>query len=195
MHSFTVPPSKYEYIYNSKYKKAILLKSISRLSQARFGRKYNKRNKNKYDVGNRIITTESGYQAILRFFKQEDFQDFELVVSAGSETHESCIFIRKDGDGYEAIYYNPNYSDRQDGVQYSHVVRQLFHKFGRKLKRIQAYHSPCFNLRAQCSALTWAEMMNHMSLGLSPFSSNTHVLEDYKHYVTQSAYSAYHGLC
>lgn len=194
IHSFTAPSSKYEYLYNSKCKKAILLKSISRKSQSRFGKKYNKRNKNKYDVGNRIITTESGYQAILRFFKQENFQDFELVVSSGSETHESCLFFRKDGDGFAAIYYNPNYSERHDGVQYSHVVRQLLHKFGRKMKRIQAYHSPCYNVSAQCSALTWEQMMNHLCLGLSPFSNDNLALEEYTHCMTQSAYSNYHGL-
>lgn len=37
IHSFTAPSSKYEYLYNSKCKKAILLKSISRKSQSRFG--------------------------------------------------------------------------------------------------------------------------------------------------------------
>lgn len=194
IHSFMAPPSKFEYLYNTISKTAILLKSISRSSRCGVGKKYNKRNKNKYDIGKRIITTESGYQAILRFFKQDRFQEYELVVSCGSETHESCLFLRKDDDGLSVIYFNPNYSERQDGVQYCHIIRQLLEKFGRKIHRSQAYYSPCFNVMARCSALTWEQMVNHICYGKSPFTNTNLQLEDYTHYITRSAYLNYHGL-
>lgn len=192
--SYVSLPSRFEYLFDLRAKKAILLKSISRSSQKRFRNKNKKRSKNVFDIGKRIVTTETGYQAISRFFNTDGFGKFELVVSCGSESHESCLFFRKEDDKLAVIYFNPNYSERHDGVQYSHIVRQLLEKFGRRIRRVQAYYSPCFNVAARCSALTWEQMVNHVCYDKSPFTNKDLNLEEYSHYMTQMAYENYHLL-
>lgn len=191
--SYIEPSSKYEFLCNHDQKSAIFLKSVAKKSADQFRRKTNKRNKIKYDIGNRIITTKTGYNEVVKFFSRPANRKYELVVPCGNYNHEVCLFFRKNRAlEYEIIYFNPNYSDVQDGVQSCRRVAEFIGHFKSNVAKIEGYHSPCGNEASRCSALTWAEMFNHVCHGTSPFSNPSLQLQNYMHLMSEKVYDKYH---
>lgn len=133
IYSHTQHPSKFEYLYNPTTKKAILLKIISKTSRKLFTRKRNRRSRVQYDTAKRIITTHTGFNEVMSFFREPKFVGYDLVVSCGSLVHDSCLFLRKKDDGIEVVYFNPNRSSVQESVQYSQRVDVFLKQFGRKV--------------------------------------------------------------
>lgn len=97
-----------------------------------------------------------------------------------------------DGGKYDAVYYNPNYSDATQGVESNTINKDILKSFSTTLRSVQAYHSPCGNVRSRCSALTWQELYNHVNNGISPFQNDNLNLEDYRHIMTAYSYNKYH---
>lgn len=154
IHSHTQFPSKFEYLYNPITKKAILLKIISKTSRkSLFVRKSNRRSRIQYDTAKRIITTKTGFNEVLGFFREEQFRGYELVVSCGSLVHDSCLFLRKTSDGIDVVYFNPNRSSVQQSVQYSQRIDIFLKQFGRKVTLHSCENDLCvFNMNPFCLA-------------------------------------------
>lgn len=182
--------AKIEYFVNHEKKSALLLKSVARVSARRFVRKYSRRSKNINDVGNRKIPTLTGYRAVNFFYKKQQFQDFVLAVPCGNANHETAMFFRKYDSKLDVIFFNPNYSDIQDGVQRNNVASKFLCEFGRTIRSIRAYHAPNGNEDSQCSVWTWQEIYNHICHGISPFTKDT--LQEYSQNMTENTYKRYH---
>lgn len=184
------PRAKIEYFLNGEKKTALLLKSVARVSLQSFVRKRNRRSKIVDDVANRIIPTLTGYRAVNFFYKEEKFKHFDLVVPCGNAKHEAAMFFRKNENKLDVIFFNPNYSDVQDGVQRNNVAAKFLDEFGGTIRSIRAYHAPNGNEDSQCSAWTWQEIANHICHGTSPFINET--LENYSQNMTENTYKRYH---
>lgn len=192
--SYTQAKYKTEFLFNTEFKSAILLKSVARASKPFFNKKRMRSKRVSFDIANRIIPTRSGYIAVTGFFKEEKFKDYELIVPCGNYSHETCLFFRMLPEGgFDVIFYNPNYSDIQDGVQLNRVTILLMNHFGNALRRIRAYHAPNGNENSQCSALTWQEMFNDICQGASPFTNSTIELVNFDYKMMEHKYKAYHS--
>lgn len=181
-----------EYLYNDEKKTAVLLKCVIKKTRKLFHKKFVRTEKNPYDLGNRETTVSVARCMILSFLNHQKFHNYHLVVSIGSRDHESCIFFRNMDVGMEAIYFNPNYSEKHDGAQYSQIGYHLMTSFGNTIRRIRAYYSPSGNTSGKCSAITWERIFEHVCNGLSPFHDNNLQLEDYNHFTTTYSYRKYH---
>lgn len=175
------------YLYNATTKTAVLLKSIIRVTTEGFTSKKKKHYNNHFDIANRLTTTSVGNGALSHFINNDTFPGFDLVVPIGSHVHETCIFYRKRDDFFEAIYFNPNYSTKAKGTQSSNVAHVLLSKAS--LKRVQAFHSDCQNIKGKCSFLTWRLITNFLMNGLSPFDDSNIDLEDYNHLAATYAHN------
>lgn len=183
----------FEILFNEETKTALILKSATEVRQKSFTKKKRKKKKNKHDKAKRGTTVLSIHHCASAFLNNEEFQHYELAMSIGSQSHEGCVFLRKNGlRRLEAVYYNPNYSIKQDGVQSSAAAKDLLMSFGNTLQKIEAYHSKCGNEDAKCAGLAWKELFNFIYHGASPFGNDKLKLENYNHYTTSSSYTRYH---
>lgn len=181
-----------EYLYNDKTETAILLKCAAKLPVKQFNKRKIKRTTNENDYAKRDTTTLRVRNAILHFMNHKDFKNYGIVVSVGTITHDSCVFFRKYETHIEAIYFNPNYSDIQEGVQSSKLVNGLLSSFHTVIRRIRSYYSPDGNIDGLCSGLTWKQMFSYVWEGLSPFDEHVH-LDDYSHLTTLQSHKRYHS--
>lgn len=181
-----------EFLCNTNSKTAVYLKFVAKLAK-RSTTKTNRRYENDYDIAHRLTTTTVGKNAVLHFFSNPQFKDFDLVVPTGNHFHEACIFVRKRDECMKIIYYNPNRSIHTNGVQYNQVTAQLIRMLGKKVESVEAFHSKCGNLKGKCSVLNWEIIFSHVINGNSPFRNNNLPLEDYKHLVTSYSYKKYHS--
>lgn len=164
-----------------------MLKSISRESQPLFISKRNKR-QNQYDSAKRITTTLCGKQAIRHFLKEKN--EYTLVVPIGNVRHEACIFFKINNSKLEAIFFNPNYSEIHDGVEYSKIAHSLVTSLG--INKTMSYYAPNGNVDSECCKLTWVEIFNHLIENKNPFKRNDILLENYDRMITQHTYERYH---
>lgn len=166
------------------------MKSIARTTTNAFRKKSHKKTKIKFDVSNRCTTVSNGVAAIRHFFTV--FAEYDLVVPCGSLDHECCVFFRQeDNEKLHAIYFNPSYSEQQEGVEFSTVVKELFVSLKGKVIKKQAFYAESGNVEGECSALTWEKIFRHVCDGLTPFDDDRLVLEDYSYNTTASSYHRY----
>lgn len=179
-----------EYLFNEETKTALVLKCIARTTTKAFCKKSYKKTKIVFDIGKRCTTVSNGVAAIRHFFSI--FAGYDLVIACGSLDHECCVFFRQDDKGkLEAIYFNPNYSVEQDGVESSRVVKALFISLKKKLIKKQSFYAGCGNTGGLCSAFTWERIHQHVCDGLTPFNDDGLILEDYWHNTTASSHHRY----
>lgn len=179
-HIRTYEHNNIEYLFNNSTKAAVMLKSVVHVTQKR----KNKRHPNPYDIGARHTTTSVGKCALLHFMNNDHFTDFDLAVPIGSQSHEACLFFRKQMGLFEAIYFNPNYSEQRRGTQSSVIASALLNN--KSLGRVRAFHST--NFEGKCSFLTWNLITNFMMHGVTPFDDPTIDLGDYNHIATEYQY-------
>lgn len=178
-----------EFLYNTEAKTAVLLKFVIKSTKKCFIAKRNRWYSNPNDRANRITTTAVARNLIFAFMKA--FEHYELVVPVGSHYHEACIFFRTHKGCKQAIYFNPNYSKKVQGVQLSRTANEVLSSLGQGLTTVQAYHSPCSNYDGKCSSLTWQEIYNFVQDGDSPFDNESLHLVDYNHLMTPASYRKY----
>lgn len=183
--------NKIGYVYNKENKTALVLKCVTKLDQPQHVKKTIRRSVNKYDKYKRTTSVNVGKNAISYMLNNPEFTNYEIVIPIGSLDHEACIFFKKNEDLIEAIYFNPNFSVVQQGVQSSKIGKAILKSVGEDLKKIRAYYSPCGNVASMCSALVWEEIFNHVNNGSSPFANTELSLEDYNHFTTTSTYNRY----
>lgn len=177
-----------EYLFNEEKQTAVMLKSIARKT-TKLGEGKNKKCEVKPDIGHRITTVSNGISAIRRFFKM--FPTYHLVVSSGCLEHECCVFFRKEGGKFKSIYFNPNFSDVQDGVESSTMVTKIFKTLGRALVEKKSFFAMCGNVDGNCSAHTWEKIYKHVCDGASPFNDDSLDLQEYSHNMTTQTYNRY----
>lgn len=190
--SYTHPRSKVEYLFNVKHKIALVLKSVAKVTD-----KMKKKRKSKFphDFAKRVITTQSGYNAVKDFYRNSEFKGYELIVPSGDNVHEVCLFFREYPErGYDTIFFNPNYSEIQDGVQTNKVAKAFTKHFGRTIHRQRAYHSSDGNVGSNCSAATWEQIFNAICNGSSPFENPLIELHSFDHHMMEKTYHEYHNL-
>lgn len=180
-----------EYLYNDENKTALILKCVNRLSVNQFSKKTIKRAKNKNDKYNRCTTVDVVKNAITLFLNHVDYSCYELVVPVGTVDHECCVFFSKNGNTFQSIYYNPNYSLIHDGVESSALANALLKEMGQNLRSIRSYYSLSGNVDDECSGFVWEEIFNFIKNGNSPFGNDSLNLEDYNHFTTQKTYDRY----
>lgn len=181
----------HEFLYNEESHTAVLLKCVVSGRKDTFKKKGYKKTKNEFDEANRDTTVYCAKASILSFLNDQRFEKFQLAIPCGSQVHETCVFLRKKIDNFEAIYYNPNFSVKKDGVESSKTTNDLMKSFGERLVNIQSYYSPNGNIENNCSGWTWKEVFNHIYCGLTPFDNKNLKLEDYSHFTTPSSYERY----
>lgn len=186
----------FDFLINANYKSAVLLSFTVVESQSKFLKAWNRKYKNPYDVAKRITSVNVVHKQIVWFLNNTNYKDHTIVVSTGSHLHKSCIFVRNitrnNETCFEAIYFNANFSQKTQGVQFSRTANGLLRKLGKKLVNIQSYYSPCHNRKGRCSYHTWKSIYNHLINGFSPFENVKVNLKDYKHYMTEYSYQKYH---
>lgn len=171
-----------EYLFNNSTKTAVILKSVVRVTRGRKKKCY----KNPYDKGARHTTTSVAKCALLHFMNNDHFNNFDLAVPIGSQSHEACLFFRKQMGLFEAIYFNPNYSVKRRGTQSSVIASELLKNSS--LERIRTFHSKSCNVEGKCSFLTWDLITNFIMHGVTPFDDPAIDLEDYNHIATEYQY-------
>lgn len=181
-----------EFLFNQSTKTAVYLKFVINLAKRRFVCKRNRSYENVHDFAYRTTTTSVGRNAIHYFLNQPQFKGFDLVVPVGSHIHEACLFVRKDGGGMTIIYYNPNYSGKTQGTQYSKVMIELVKSLGQSVTNIKTYYSRYGNPAGKCSVLVWKEIFNHVIDGKSPFRNPNLKLEEYNLLKTTFSAKKYH---
>lgn len=177
-----------EYFLNDAKKTAVVLKYVIRKTTKSFLARSYKQTKIKHNIAKRCTTVSNGIRLIRKFLNM--FPNFDLVVPCGSLSHECCVFFRKDVK-FRAIYFNPNYSNIQNGVESSKIVQEMFNTMRGALVEKRSFYSPCGNVDGECSALTWKMVYNLVCDGSSPFMDNSLHLEDYSHNTTLSSYYRY----
>lgn len=179
-----------EYLYNEEKKTAIVLKCIARSTTKQFRKRTYKKTEIVFDIANRCTTVSNGAAAIRHFFIA--FPEYDLAISCGSMDHESCVFFRQDGQSkLRAIYYNPNFSEQQEGVQFSKMVKELFVSLRGKLIEKQAFYEDDGNVGGNCSGVTWKKLYELLCDGESPFDDGSLQLEDYRYNTTASSHHRY----
>lgn len=183
--SYSTDNSYGEFLYNKETKTAVFLKFVAKLAKMwhKYKSKRNRPYKNSNDIANRLTTTTVGRNAIFHFVNNPLFNDFDLVVPAGNHVHETCLFVRKQGDHMKVICYNPNRSERTNGVEFNQVSVELMKMLGNKVESVKAYHAECGNFKGKCSVLCWEVIFSHVINGNSPFRNPELQLEDYEHFV------------
>lgn len=180
-----------EFLYNKLFKTAVLLKCAAKFREPSFESKKNKRAKNPFDIGNRLISTSKAKIEISHFLNHKLYKYYYIVVPIGGWLHEACIFFKKSDKFIHAVFYNPNYSDVTEGVESSKIGNELLRSFKGRLNFIQAYHSPTGNVENACSAFTWMEIFNHVCQGFIPFDNINIGLESYNALATDHSYKKY----
>lgn len=139
-----------EYLINEAKKSAVVLKYVVRKTTKAFLTKSYKQTKIEYDIAKRCTTVSNGIRLIRKFFNI--YPNFDIVVPCGSLSHECCVFFRKDAAGkFRAIYFNPNFSTIQNGVESSKIVKELFVMMRGALVEKRSFYSPCGNVDGECS--------------------------------------------
>lgn len=179
-----------EYLINEAKKSAVVLKYVVRKTTKAFLTKSYKQTKIEYDIAKRCTTVSNGIRLIRKFFNI--YPNFDIVVPCGSLSHECCVFFRKDAAGkFRAIYFNPNFSTIQNGVESSKIVKELFVMMRGALVEKRSFYSPCGNVDGECSALTWKKVHDLVCDGSTPFMDHSLHLEDYSHNTTLASYNRY----
>lgn len=179
-----------EYLVNDRKKTAVVLKYVVRKTTKSFLQSSYRQTKIKYDFAKRCTTVSNGISIIRAFLKMHP--DFDLAIPCGSLSHECCVFFRKNAAGkFRVIYFNPNYSTIQNGVESSKIVKQLFLAMKGAIIEKRSFYSPCGNVEGECSALTWKKLHDLVCNGWSPFTDNSLNLEDYSHNTTLASYNRY----
>lgn len=184
------PREKYNYYLNENRKTALFSKCVSKLSKRSFEKQYYK-SENKKDKTKSCTTTLVGKNGISYFMNEGRFAEYSLAVDCGSLTHEIGLFFKKIDGKLHVIYFNPNFSDCNDGVESSQVVNVLLRKLASSIASIRAYYSPTGNVESKCAAITWQELYSHVWKGTCPFNRNDIALEDYNHLTTLFNYKKY----
>lgn len=179
-----------EFLYNDETKTAMLLKYIIKPTKDGFVQRKKRVYKCPYDRWKRITTVSVARRLIIHFMNHPQFMHYELAISVGSYYHEACLFFRKYRGRLEVIYFNPNYSKRTRGVQFSRTATDVLTSLGRVVTKVQAFWSQCGNKDGECSKLTWRRVHDFL-FGDSPFDDKNLKLTDYNHYATAYSYSKY----
>lgn len=190
--SYYVKKYNAEFLYSPEALTAVLLKYIVKCSKKAFVAKKNRSYQNPNEETITITTSSVGRNLINHFMHHPDFPQYELVVSVGSHLHEGCVFFRTHKRSMEAIYYNPNYSNRTKGVQSSKTASELLRSIG--ITKIKAFHSKYGNPEGKCSLLTWELIFDFIQNGNSPFDNDQLNLIDYNHLMTPQSYIKFFSL-
>lgn len=118
-----------------------------------------------HDICNRITNFSSTKSSISAFFK--NYPNAILAVDVGDEAHDSMLFMRKMGKGFDYVHFSPNYDHRVPIAE--HVFLNMS-----KERRVRGYNAEDggdpWNTRASCSAHTWQQAYNFMRFGFNPFN-------------------------
>lgn len=117
---------------------------------------------NEFDEQNRNTPASFAKCAISYFLHRPRFKGYTIVIPVGTVNHELCLFFRMN-DGYiDVIYFNPNYSEINDGAETSKNAKALLKLFQHRIRSIRAYYSSNGNASSQCSGIAWEQMFNHV---------------------------------
>lgn len=152
-------PNEYDYyLVHHGRKVAVYLRSVTRSSEGR-----RKQSRAAYDYAARNVSIEYAKISIRRFLG--DFPGYVLAVSTGGLKLEVALFLRMVDDSMEALFFNPIYSSNQ--------LVNVFVRLLRKGTPLRSYHTPRDNVSAQCFALAWQQIFQHVTVGPSPLDNPT----------------------
>lgn len=109
-------------------------------------------------------------------------------MSVGSYIHECAIFFKKVDESYHVIYFNPNYSMYQQGVERSNSAHALTRKLRARVITIRSSYSPGHNLISVCRYETWKLIHCFLVHGLDVFDNTSIKLENYRNLRTPYVY-------
>lgn len=102
--------------------------------------------------------------AIIQFFNLPQFHGFTLALEVDTFAHACGLLIRHQNNGYDFIYFNPNFNETFGRVDEIHATLST----GRK--SMFGYHADCWNASGICGALVWKDFYRFMYGANDPFS-------------------------
>lgn len=122
----------------------------------------NSRKKDKSDKSKRGVRVRTAEKAVRGFFNNVNYVDYTLAFSLSTKRHEACVFIRKIGENYKILHYNPTFT------QNITILRELLQALN-IVTITYGYHEKANNLTGYCSYFAWSEMINMVLLNKNPF--------------------------
>lgn len=183
----------YKFLYNEEGKTAMLPRCVTSGKNDLFLRRRYKKRENEFDDKKRDTTASFAKCAISYFLHRPKFKGYTIVIPVGTVNHELCLFFRMIDKYIDVIYFNPNYSETNDGAETSKNAKALLKSFNQRIRSVRAYYSPNGNESAKCSGLVWEQIFNHLVNGLSPFDNMNLDLEDFNQHTTLKSYQRHHG--
>lgn len=115
------------------------------------------------DQYKRVKTIEVGVRAVRYFLNK--YHDYTIVFSIGTYIHDTCLFIRKSGNRYESVWFNPTVETRVNNVE---IFLGHFN-----MKSCYGYNAPDGNRSGRCSGYVWSTIARFIqSNGQDPFDLN-----------------------
>lgn len=170
-----------DFVVNERLRTAVVLAYVVKDSNREFVKKHGTKSTNNYDIAKRITTVDVVRREAMWFLFNEKYVDYSLAITTGSNVHESCVFLRRINEKYHAIYFNPNYSIKTHGVQYSESSVKFMKSFGKSYEKIESFHAPCHNLSGKCTYQSWQAIYKFIVDGFSPFENTQIKLADSFH--------------
>lgn len=118
----------------------------------------------KYDPCGYTRSLSSVRGAIIQFFNIEQFRDFTLAVEVDTLDHATGLFIRHQDDGYDFIYFNPNFNETFG------IIDKVYTAFSTGRKSMFGYHSECWSASGICGTLVWRDFYRLMYGLYDPFT-------------------------
>lgn len=139
----------WNYLVNITYKRAVMLHSVAYPTRPHGSGGRNLGVRFAADYANRVCTVSVGKRGIQEFFRF--YPGFRLVVSVGSEVHDTCLLIKRNPHIYDFVWYNPN-----PGETVNRCAKDLMRKLSPPSFRLsRSFNDPDGNRHARCSELVW----------------------------------------
>lgn len=117
-----------------------------------------------FDVHKRVTCFSTTRSSISAFFSK--YPSAILAVDAPKEEHDSVLFMKKFGRGFEYIHFNPNFDERVPIAEY--IIKRMSRD-----SKVQRYNAEDgddpWNVSASCSAHVWQQVYRFMCLKFNPF--------------------------
>lgn len=149
----------HEFLYRSDQKVGLLMNFIIYKQTGPNSVSYD------HDVRNRVTCFSLVKASISAFFSKNP--GAILAVDVATERHDSILFMRKMGRGYDYVHFSPNFEHRILIVE--HIIENMS-----KDRRVRGYNAEDgddeWNTRHSCSAHSWQQVYRFMRLGFNPFN-------------------------
>lgn len=116
------------------------------------------------DVHHRITCFSTCRSSISAFFSK--YPGAILAVDVTKDAHDTVIFMRKLGRGFDYVHFNPNFNERLS------LAEVIFNKMSKE-RTVRGYSaeggSDPWNTRGSCSAHVWQQVYRFMKFKFNPF--------------------------